>query len=164
MRLHHSVVLAVAAALASSVAGTAHADPPATQEPSHESVSARDVVAYTALGLGAAALAVGIAETVHWNSVTAEGHAAQSQVPTSVHDACASQVSAAAATLCQDSKEASTSWTVALVSYGAAAALATTGVVLLLTRPHDATTQAGQVDVAPAVSQRSAGLQLRLAF
>ncbi len=163
MRLHPSMVFAVITALAASAAGTALADPPA-QEPSHEGVSARDVVAYTALGLGAAALAVGIAETVHWNAVTGDAHAAQSEVPSSVHDACSNQVSPAAATLCQDSKDATTSWTVALVGYGAAAALATTGIVLLVTRPKDATTQAGRLDVAPAVSQRSAGVQLRLSF
>jgi hypothetical protein len=163
MRIHHPIVVAVACALASFVVGTAHADPPATQ-PARDGVSARDVVAYTTLGLGAAALIVGAAETVHYFSLAQDGDSARAQVPVSVHDACANQVSAAAANLCQDSKDASTAWTVALIGYGSAAALATTGIVLLLTRSHDTTSNGGRVDVTPAVSQRSAGLQLRLSF
>jgi hypothetical protein len=164
MRIRHRIVVAAAAAaLVSSVGGIAHADPPA-KESAHEGVAARDVVAYTALGLGAAALVFGVAETVHWYSVDQDGRSVASQVPSSVHNACADQVSAAAATLCQDSKDTSTAWTLALIGYGSAAALATTGIVLLVTRPHDTTSNSGRLDVTPAVSQRSAGVQLRLSF
>jgi len=163
MRFHRTLVVAAAIALASSVGGIAHADPPAP-ESAHEGVSARDVVAYTALGLGAAALVFGVAETVHWYSVWEDGRSVQAQLSSSVRNACNDQVSPAASTLCQDSKDVSTSWTLALIGYGSAAALATTGIVLLVTRPHDNTSNAGHLDVTPAVSQRSAGVQLRLSF
>jgi hypothetical protein len=165
MRFSHPFIVAAATALACSVGGIAHADPPApAQESAHEGVSARDVVAYTFLGLGAAALVFGVAETVHWYSVYEDGHDAQSQVASSVTNACSDQVSPAASRLCQDSKDVSTAWPLALIGYGSAAALATTGLVLLVTRPHDTTSNAGHLDVTPAVSQRSAGVQLRLSF
>jgi hypothetical protein len=168
MRIHHAIAVAAAVALTSSVAGIAHADPPAPappQQPAHDGVSARDVVAYTALGLGAAALVFGVAETIHWYSAYEDGHNLQSQVSSSNVDACTNQVTPAAAALCRDSKDVSASYPLALIGYGAAAALGTTGLVLLLTRPHDTTSNnAGHVDVAPSVSQRSAGLQLRLTF
>jgi hypothetical protein len=163
MRFRHLIVVAAATAMAPSLAGIAHADPPA-KESAHEGVSARDVVAYTALGLGAAALAFGVAETVHWYSVYEDGRSLQGQLPASVHNACDDQGSATAAKLCQDSKDTSSAWTLAMVGYGSSAVLATTGFVLLLTRPHDTTSNSGHLDVTPAVSQRSAGVQLRLSF
>ncbi|HEX8796644.1 MAG TPA: hypothetical protein VF765_37090 [Polyangiaceae bacterium] len=61
----------------------------------HEVVSARDVVAYT--------------------SVDDDGHSLRSQSPTSVTDACSDQVNPAAARLCQDSKDVSTAYTLALI-------------------------------------------------
>ncbi len=76
-------------------------------------------------------------------------------------------MSAAAASLCQDSKDASSAQTLAWIGYGAAAALATTGIVLLVTRSHDTpsnSSSSGRIDVTPTVSQRSGGVQPRIAF
>jgi hypothetical protein len=76
---------------------------------------------------------------------------------------CSVPTNAAATAACQANKDSSTAWTAAWIGYGAAAALATTGVVLLLTRPRE-TTSTGRLDVTPAVSPRGAGIDLRLAF
>ena len=72
-------------------------------------------------------------------------------------------MNATAADACQKSKEGTTSSLIAGIAYGSAAALATTGIILLLTRPK-ATPEAGHVDVTPSVSARSAGVQLRVSF
>jgi hypothetical protein len=154
------------ALLATASTRAAQADPPASapkQDQQPEGTTTRDVVAYTLVGLGGAALVVGIAETVHATSLSNQGQTDRQQVPASVTDVCSVQTNPSAAAACQANKDSSSAWTAAWIGYGAAAALATTGVVLLLTRPHQPAS-AGRVDVTPAVSLRSAGIDLRVAF
>jgi hypothetical protein len=140
----------------------ASADPP-VDPPNQEGTTARDVVAYSSLGLGAAALVVGIVETTRWVSLDNQAQTDRQQVPATVTDVCASQVNGAAADACQKGKDAGSADTIAWIAYGSALALGTTGIVLLLTKPH-ATSDGGKVAVTPAVSPRGGGLQLRIAF
>jgi hypothetical protein len=154
MRRSLPVLAAVAVAVvATSTSGTASADP----------VTVRDVVTYSALGLGAVAIAVGIGETAHATSLDSQDTDDRRQVPVTVTNVCNAQDNAAAAAACKAQNDSSSAWTAAWVAYGTGLALAATGVVLLLTKPH-ATTTTGQVDVTPAVTPRTAGLQLRIAF
>ena len=152
---------AIAVALMTTLSARgAMADPP-TDPPKQDGVPARDVVAYTALGLGAAALAVGIAETAQYFS---QASGAESDLRSFTGpNACAEQANATAQDACQKSKDATTSSLIAGIAYGSSVALATTGIILLLTRSK-ATPEAGHVDVTPSVSARSAGMQLRVTF
>jgi hypothetical protein len=152
---------AIAIALLTTLSARgAMADPP-VGPPKQDVVPARDVVAYTVLGFGAAALVVGIAETAQYFSLA---NGAQSDLRTFTgSSACAEQLNAAALDACQKSKDAATASLIAGIAYGSAAALATTGIILLLTRPK-ATPEAGHVDLTPSVSARSAGVQLRVSF
>lgn len=144
-----AVTLAVAVTSAPRVAS---ADP----------VTVRDVVTYSAFGLAAVAVAVGIGESVHAYSLDSQNEKDQAQVPVTVVNVCNSSIPAAA-DACRTQNDASNAWTIASVAYVAGLAFATTGLVLLLTKPH-AAAKAGSVDVTPAVSPRTAGLQLRIAF
>lgn len=148
-----AIPVAVAAAVvATSLPRTASADP----------ITVRDVVTYSALGLGAIAIGVGIGETAHATSLDSQNETDRQQVPVTVINVCNSD-SAAAQAACKSQNDSSSAWTAAWVAYGTGLALVGAGVVLLLTKPHAATTT-GQVDATPAVSAHTAGLQLRLAF
>lgn len=163
-----ALCLTLGAPLASK---TARADPPARAGNGGEgATSSQEVLAYTALGLAAAALAVGVVETVRAVSLAEQNGQDRAHVPTSVGDVCATQLSSYAVDACQTAHEATTAQTIAWIGYGSAAALATTGLLLLLTAPHPPTAASSStratalVDVTPSVSPRGGGLALRVSF
>jgi hypothetical protein len=163
-RHYVSRAVAVAFAFAAIVAARpALADPPASPPPippAQDGVTTRDLLTYSAFGASAVSLVVGVAEAVEYATLHAQSQQDLSRVPAG-ENVCATPTDAAALNACRTSSSGSMAETVAAVAFGSAAAFATTGLVLLLTRP---TVEAGHVDVTPEVSARSAGLRLRLTF
>lgn len=156
------VVAAVTPATARADPAAVHAASTPTRTPTKQRPTVRDAVASGALGAGALAVIVSIGETAHAVSLGSRANEERSGVPATVIDVCATQNSQNAVAACEDSKRAQSAWTTAWVAYGAGRALAATGIVLLVTRPHAETS--GGVDVAPALEPRGAGLRVRLVF
>jgi hypothetical protein len=148
------------------------AQPPPDTGP-HPTFPSRKVIAYSAIVAGAGLLIASGVEAAAWVSDSNAAHDDRLQVPSSVTDVCAAEVNQAAQDACHKGKDAVTVSTLAWVLGGAGAALAGTGLVLLMTDPgtRESTRESGapassrrRVEVLPSVGVRGGTVDLRLSF
>ncbi|MGH7294408.1 MAG: hypothetical protein ACRELB_05735 [Polyangiaceae bacterium] len=139
----------------------------------HTPFPTRKVLAYTALVAGAGLLVASGVEAGAWVSDNNASQNDRKQVPSNVTDVCADEVNSAALDACHRSKDATTVSTLSWVFGAAGVALATTGIVLLVTG-HDSSdggrdaVTAGppkpRVDVLPMLGTRAGAVDLRVTF
>jgi hypothetical protein len=146
---------------------------PPVESGARSSFPMRKVLAYSALVAGAGLLVASGVEMAAWVNDSNKSHDDRLQVPSNVTDVCAAEVNAAAQDACRKGKDAVTVSTLAWVLGGAGAALAGTGLVLLMTDPgtRESTHGAGapaasrrRVEVLPSVGVRGGTVDLRLTF
>jgi hypothetical protein len=132
----------------------------------------RKVIAYSAIIVGAGLLIASGVEAAAWVNDNNASKNDRLQVPSTYTDVCAAEVNAAAQDACHKGKDAVTVSTLAWVLGGAGAALAGTGLVLLMTDPGTresardaaAPAQRRRVEVLPSVGARGGTVDLRLTF
>lgn len=146
---------------------------PGPDTTSHSAFPLRKVAEYSALVAGAGLLIAGGVEGLAWLNDSNASKSDRKNVPPSVTDVCATELSPAAIDACHKSKDAVTVSTLGWVFAGVGAALVGTGFVLMLgdhgssDSGHDATTPAAQrhrVQVTPVVGTRGGAIDLRVSF
>lgn len=150
--------------------GGATAQRAESAEPTHE-FPLRTAVAYSAIAIGAGLLVASGIEAALWvgddNSSTQD----RKQVPSTVTDVCADQLSLQAQDACSKSKDAVNASTLAWVFAGGGAAFAVAGIWLLATehpstesRDPASASRAPRVELLPALQAKSGSLALLLKF
>ncbi|HEY8090668.1 MAG TPA: hypothetical protein VIF09_22555, partial [Polyangiaceae bacterium] len=151
----------------------APAAPAGPDQSSHTPFPTRKVLAYTAIVAGAGLLVASGVEVGAWVNDSNASQNDRKQVPSNVTDVCADEVNSAALDACHRSKDATTVSTLGWVFGAAGVALATTGIVLLVTG-HDSSdggrdaVTAGpskpRVDILPMIGTRAGVVDLRVTF
>jgi hypothetical protein len=145
---------------------------PGDQAP-HAPFPTRKVLAYTAIVAGAGLLVASGVEAGAWVSDSNASQDDRKKVPSNVTDVCADEVNSAALDACHRSKDATTVSTLSWIFGAAGVALATTGIVLLVTGHdssdggRDAVTAKApkpRVDVLPMLGTRAGAVDLRVTF
>jgi hypothetical protein len=140
---------------------------PATADASKPS-NVRKIVAWSAVGLGAAFAVVGVVEGVRFLGIKDDLNSDRAHVDKSVSDVCAPEQAGNpyAASACTHFHDAKTARTLGLLFGGIGAALVATGVVLLVTdHPKESVAPAeSALRITPYASPKGGGVDLQLAF
>jgi len=127
----------------------------------------RKIVGWSAVGLGAAFAVVGVIEGVRFLGIKDDLNSDRAHVDKSVSDVCAPEQAGNpfAASACNHFHDARTARTLGLLFGGIGAALAVTGVVLLVTdHPTESAPAESALKVTPYASPLGGGVDVQLAF
>jgi hypothetical protein len=139
--------------------------PPETTTGSH--VPVRKIIGWSAIGLGAVSMGVGVIEGAHFLSLKSDLDNDRNQVPASVSDVCQDLSTPASIDACNKFKDARTARTLEWVFLGLGAALVGGGVVVLVTDPGDkesAPPPRTSAHLTPHFSRGGAGLDFDMTF